>query len=98
MWVISWAKCREFAELHLDALEPLARWYDLTERARWERFADVRNTFGKTVDRVGECYVFDIHGGHYRLIAKISKPWKKVWIRHVLTHREYDLGKWEEDC
>ncbi len=98
MWVISWSKCRTFAEEHSDSLDPLERWYDLTEKARWQSFAQVRRTFGKTVDRVGECYVFNIHGGHYRLIAKVSKKWKKVWIRRILTHGEYDRGNWKEDC
>lgn len=98
MWVISWAKCREFAKDHAESHEPLERWYDLAEQARWKSFREVRSTFGKTVDRVGDCYVFDIQGGNFRLIAKISKTWKKVWIRHVLTHAEYDRGKWQDDC
>jgi len=98
VWVISWAKCREFAKSHAESLEPLERWYDVAEHARWKSFTDVRSTFGKTVDRVGDCYILDIQGGNFRLVAKISKPWKKVWIRHILTHAEYDRGKWEDDC
>jgi mRNA interferase HigB len=98
VWVVSWAKCRQFAEDHADALQPLERWYDTTEKAEWKSFADVRQTFGKTVDRYGSCYVFDIHGGHYRLIATISKGWKKVYIRHILTHAEYDRDTWKGQC
>jgi mRNA interferase HigB len=98
VWVISWAKCREVAKDRAESHEPLERWYDLTEQARWKSFTDVRSTFGKTVDRVGDCYIFDIQGGNFRLVAKISKTWKKVWIRHILTHAEYDRGKWQDDC
>ena len=98
VWVISWKPLREFWKVHEDAEVPLATWFAITEEATWKSFADVRATFGRTVDRVGECYVFNIRGNHYRLIAKISKKWKKVWVRRVLTHREYDRGEWKKEC
>jgi len=98
VWVISRKKLREFYEVHEDAAVPLHIWFRIVEHARWTSFSDVRATFGRRVDRVGSCYVFDIHGNDYRLVVKISKVWKKVWIRRVLTHGEYNRGEWKKDC
>lgn len=58
-------------------------------------FAEIRRSFG-TADKVGKFTVFDIGGNKYRLIAAIHCNRKKVYIRHVLTHAEYDRGKWKE--
>lgn len=99
MHVISWRKCREFAQQHPEALAPLNTWYQLVKHGdHWNKFTDVRAVFGKTVDRVGECYVFNIHGGSYRLIAKIKKNWKVLYVREIMTHRDYDRGNWKENC
>ncbi len=98
MWVISRKKLREFWERYEDAEIPLSRWFKAVENAEWKSFNDIRLTFGTTVDQVGTCYVFNIHGNDYRLIAKISKSWKKVWVREVLTHGQYNLGKWKKGC
>jgi mRNA interferase HigB len=48
-----------------------------------------------TVDRVGELLVFDIGGNKYRLIAYIRFTKQIVYIKAVLTHREYDKGAWK---
>ncbi len=60
-------------------------------------FADLnslRATFGST-DYVEPFTVFDIGGNKFRLIAAIHYNRSKVYIRHVLTHEEYDRGKWK---
>lgn len=57
-------------------------------------FAQLRATFGR-VDHVDELTVFDIGGNKYRLIAAIHYNRRKVYIRHVLTHSEYDRGAWK---
>lgn len=40
--------------------------------------------------------IFDIGGNRYRLIAVIHYNRSKVYIRHVLTHAEYDRGDWKK--
>jgi mRNA interferase HigB len=40
--------------------------------------------------------VFNIGGNKYRLIAAIHFNRQKVYIRHVLTHPEYDRGRWKK--
>jgi len=41
--------------------------------------------------------VFNISGNSYRLIALIDYQYKEVYIRHVLTHTEYDTQDWKND-
>jgi mRNA interferase HigB len=39
--------------------------------------------------------VFNIGGNKARLIAALHYNRRKVYIRAVLTHAEYDTGKWK---
>jgi mRNA interferase HigB len=41
--------------------------------------------------------VFNIGGNRYRLIARVEYEQQRVYIRHVLTHAEYDKGAWKND-
>jgi len=41
--------------------------------------------------------VFVIGRNKYRLIAVIHFNRAKLFVRHVLTHAEYDEGKWKDD-
>lgn len=58
-------------------------------------FAELKRVFG-SADKVGKFTVFDIGGNKYRLIAAIHYSRKKIYIRHVLTHTEYNRNKWKE--
>ena len=96
MHVISKRKLREFWERHLKAKSPLEAWYQIAKHAQWESVADVRKAFN-TADPVGRFVVFDIGGNKYRLIAVLHFNRGKLFVRHVLTHAEYDEGKWKKD-
>ena len=76
-------------------MEPLAVWYAIMARTEFGPFAELKRVF-RSVDKVGKFTVFDIAGNKYRLIAAIHFNRKKVYIRHVLTHAEYDSDKWKE--
>jgi len=41
-------------------------------------------------------YVFDIGGNKYRLITAIHFNTQRLFIRHVLTHSQYDNGEWKK--
>ena len=47
------------------------------------------------MDKVGDRYVFDIGGNKYRVIASVAFVVRTVWVKAVLTHAEYDKGKWK---
>ncbi len=37
------------------------------------------------------------HGGNkYRLIAAIHFNMQKLFVRHILTHSDYDTGRWKK--
>lgn len=93
MRVIAKKALVEFYSIHNNAKVALEDWYDKTECADWETFADVKRTFG-SADAVGnKRFVFNIKGNQYRLVALILFKIKKVYIRFVGTHEEYDRIK-----
>lgn len=71
-------------------------WYERTKQAAWESFAELREIF-PAADLVENLTVFNISGNNYRLIALVDFKYKKVFIRKVLTHAEYDTEKWKND-
>lgn len=96
MHIISKKKLREFWDKHPKAKAPLEAWYQVTLAVEWESFADVRKTFN-TADQIGKFTVFNIGGNKYRLIAVIHFNRGKLFVRHVLTHAEYDEEKWKNE-
>jgi mRNA interferase HigB len=54
----------------------------------------VKATF-RSADFVGGRTVFNIGGGKYRLSAAITFRLGIVAVTAVLTHSEYDKGKWK---
>jgi mRNA interferase HigB len=96
MHVISRRLLRQFWEQHRDAEEPLRAWYKAARNETWRTFADVRARFPQA-DRVGRFTVFHIGGNKYRLIAVIHHNRRKLFVRHVLTRKEYDRGGWKDD-
>lgn len=95
MHVISEKKLREFWAIHPQAKSSLRAWHRVVEDAGWQTFADIRATYN-SVDKVGKCLVFNVAGNKYRIIA--TWKWDKVYIRFVLTHKQYDQGAWKKDC
>ena len=94
MKLISNKSLREFALRHPQAEQPLQDWRRLIERGDYGSFAVLRATFA-SVDKVGDHYVFDIGGNKYRVIASVAFVVRTVWGKAVLTHAEYDKGKWK---
>ena len=81
------------------AFSPLDGWYRVVadKQLNWLDFHDVKRTYGNA-SHVGDCVVFNIGGNKYRLIAKIDYLRHIIFVRAVLTHEEYDKGKWKADC
>ncbi len=100
MRVISLKPLREFWARHADAKEPLRAWYKTVLEAEWKSLQGARATYPHT-DGVETEYgetltVFNIGGNKYRLIARIRYEYQLVNVRFVLTHAEYNKGKWKE--
>ncbi len=95
MYVISRKTLRDFWEQYPDSESPLSRWFKIVEQTTFTSFDELRLTF-PSADKVGDLVVFNIGGNKYRLIASIHFNRGKVYVRHVLTHREYDKGAWKK--
>ena len=95
MHVISRKALRLFWQQLRDSKGPLSRWFQIMRRTDFRSFAELRATF-PSADLVDRLVVFNLGGNKYRLIASVHFNRGKVYIRHVLTHREYDRGDWKE--
>lgn len=94
MHVISRKKLKQAALRHPELEPALDAWFRITKRALWQSLSDVRETFA-TADSVERWTIFNIKGNKYRLIAEINYRFHRVYIRHVLTHAEYNREKWK---
>jgi mRNA interferase HigB len=96
MHIITPAKLREFWEKHPNAEASLRLWNKRIKKGQLQNFDELRQTF-PSADQVGNLTVFNIGGNNYRLISFIDYRYQKVFIRHVLTHAEYDKEDWKND-
>jgi mRNA interferase HigB len=94
MHVVSYKAIRLFGQRCPDAKTPLDRWYRVTKGADWASFVDVKQSFN-TADWVAPYIVFDIGGNRYRLVAEIQFRKRVVFIRNIMTHKEYEKGGWK---
>lgn len=94
MHVISHAKIVGAQAAHPDCARVLNQWYRLTRRANWRNFAEVKACF-LAADKVGDKFVFDMGGNTLRVIVAIHFNAGRMFIRAVLTHKQYDKRDWK---
>ena len=94
MKLISNRMLREFAERYPDAATPLEVFRRRIEHGQFGNFAALAAAF-RAIDKVGDHYVFNIGGNKYRIAAAIAFSVQTIWIKAVMTHAEYDKGKWK---
>lgn len=92
--IVSHKAIRIFCEKHPKATNAFHYWYKAAKSATWSKFPEVRQTFN-TADFVTPYTVFDIGGNKYRLIAEINFRRQILFIRRILTHKEYEKGAWK---
>jgi mRNA interferase HigB len=96
MHVIAKRTLRQFWERNSQAKGPLQAWYGIVDKADWEGPADVKAAFGSADFVAGNRIIFNIAGNKYRLVAFVAYPFKRVLIKFVGTHAEYDRINPEE--
>ncbi len=90
MRIISRRALREFWEIHRDAEDALRSWHGDVRKERWATPADVK-AHHPTASIVGNGrVVFNIKGNAYRLIVKVDYRFRRVYVRFIGTHGEYD--------
>lgn len=93
MRIVTFKRILEFSKKYADAENPLNYWYHAVKAKEWRNLNEIKKTFN-SVDYVGNNrYVFNNKGNDYRLVAIISFNAKKVYIRFIGTHSEYDKIK-----
>ncbi|WP_151707530.1 type II toxin-antitoxin system HigB family toxin [Acinetobacter sp. TUM15064] len=95
MHVITHTRIIEAMQKWPQAETALDGWYRTIKANDPKDFAEMKHLFPE-VDKVGKFHVFDIGGNKIRLIAVVMYQAKRVYIRDVLYHKEYDKGHWKE--
>jgi mRNA interferase HigB len=90
MHIITRTRLTEFGRKHEDAAQPLRDWARMMRRKAYAEHLSVRTDF-PTADFIGpRNVVFNICGNRYRLVVDMRYDLGRVYIRHVVTHQEYD--------
>jgi len=92
MRIIAVSTLREFWSRpgRRDAEQPLRAWVHVVRAADWSRPTDIKMLFNSADILPNDRVVFDIGGNKYRLIAAIHYRGKRVYVRFIGTHAEYD--------
>lgn len=95
MRIISKARIKEAKIKYPESNAALDGWYRVVSKNSFKSYADLKKVFG-SVDKVGALHVFDLGGNKLRLIASIHFNRQRIYIRAILSHREYDKGQWKK--
>jgi mRNA interferase HigB len=88
--VITRKRLREFSAEYRDAARPLDAWFQIMRRNRYANPSEVKADFPTASFLRDTKTVFNIGGNKYRLVVNMRYDLGRVYIRHVLTHAEYD--------
>jgi mRNA interferase HigB len=83
-----------FAEKWLNA------WWTTAKKQQWQSLDEVRLLY-PSCDQYGRCLIFDAPRG-YRLIVGLN--WADedkggtIFVKHFLSHAEYDKDAWKKDA
>ena len=73
-----------------DAEQPLRTWVHIVKAAQWSNPAEVKKMFRSADILPNERVVFNISGNKYRLVVAVHYRARRVFVRFVGTHTEYD--------
>lgn len=95
MHIITRRKLLEFSKKYPYASTPLDTWYRIVKQTQISNYSELRSIF-PSADKVDNLTVFNIGGNKIRLISAIHYNTQCLYIRYVLTHKEYDDEKWKK--
>jgi len=94
MRIIAESRLKRLALEHGDCTKQVAEWIRIVRAAQWQNLAEVRQTYPHA-DSVNDRTVFNIKGNDYRLIVGIDYRRSLIFVKHLLTHADYDRGSWK---
>jgi mRNA interferase HigB len=90
MHIITRSRLVAFGQRHADAEKALRDWVRVMHRKRYAEHLQVKQDF-PTADFIGpRKVVFNICGNRYRLVVDMRYDLGRIYVRHVVTHVEYD--------
>ncbi|MEN8929006.1 MAG: type II toxin-antitoxin system HigB family toxin [Flavobacteriales bacterium] len=90
MRIVTYTAIKEFVKKHADSDTALKEWYHKVKKQEWESINELKNTFA-SADYVGNNReVFNVKGNNYLVVCIVIYASKKVYIRFIGTHAEYD--------
>jgi mRNA interferase HigB len=90
MHIITRTRLTDFGREHPDAAGPLREWVRVMRRKQYRQRLQVKKDF-PSVDFIGpRRAVFNIGGNKYRLVVDLRYDLGRIYVRHVVTHAEYD--------
>ena len=100
MHIITKKRLSDAARKYPNAKSKIAFWYAVAKAATWINLVETRKSF-RHADQVSvksdrTVTIFNLSNDH-RLITAIHYNRKKIFILLILTHAEYDKGKWKEN-
>lgn len=92
MRIIAVSTLKEFWSLpgRRDAEQPLRTWVHVVKGADWSKPTDVKQMFRSADFLSNGRAIFDIGGNKYRLVVAIHYRGKRVYVRFIGTHADYD--------
>ena len=94
MHIITRKRLLEFAGKHPNSSVPSDAWYRIVKNTEISNCSELRKIF-PSAEKVGNLTVFNVGGNKIRLIAAVHYNTQCLYIRHVLSHTEYDKEKWK---
>lgn len=90
MHVITRKRLQTFWQKHPDAERPLRTWLALVKLKHYNAPHQVRQDFPAASFLGKWRTVFNIGGNKYRLVVDMRYDLGRIYVRHVLTHEDYD--------
>lgn len=92
MRIIAVSTLREFWRRpgRSDAEQPLRAWVSVVKAADCSKPTDVRHVFRSADIVANDRVVFNIGGNKYRLVAAMHYRGRRIFVRFIGTHAEYD--------
>lgn len=98
MNVISKRGLMEFAKakrVDSETTNELSEWHRSAHAAVWRNLMDVRRDF-PGADQVGAVVIFNVRHNRFRLITRVEFSKGLMFVKALLTHKEYDREEWKK--
>jgi mRNA interferase HigB len=79
----------------MEVAQEMLAWYKVARAARWHNFDDVRRHY-PSADQVGSVLIFNVRHNRFRLITAAVYEKQRLYLKALLTHKEYDREEWKK--